>query len=143
MITALNNWLRDHPIKKIVLIGYSGGGTIAVLMAAKLKQVSAVVTLSANLDVNGWRAYHRYSALTDSLNPVEQKSLSSQIKQLHLAGGKDDNVPAFVIQNYVQQQPDAIFKIYPAFDHDCCWVSQWKQILKQIQALESKAYFGR
>jgi len=136
MTAALKHWLEQHRVEKIVLMGYSGGGTLAVLMANKIATVTKVMTFAANLDVKAWSLHHGYPPLSQSLNPVDQPPLSAQIKQLHLAGAEDDNVPAFVIQNYVKQQSQAIFKEYKEFDHQCCWENQWQQILTQIEHLE-------
>ena len=136
MATALNNWLKQQQVEKIVLIGYSGGGTLAVLMANKIIAVTKVITFAANLDVKAWSLHHGYPPLNQSLNPINQPPLASHIKQLHFAGAEDDNVPAFVIQNYVKQQLHAKFEAYPELDHQCCWEEQWKQILTKIEGLE-------
>lgn len=133
MGAVLERWLAQYPAKEIILIGYSGGGTLAVLMAEKLKRVKAILTFAANLDVKAWSFHHGYPPLSESLNPVDYQPLSNTIKQLHLAGGEDDNVPAFVIQNYVKKQHKAVFKLYQEFNHYCCWEEQWQQILIEIK----------
>jgi len=51
MVQALNSWLDQYDYKEIIVIGYSGGGAIALLMADKIKQISNEVTVSANLNV--------------------------------------------------------------------------------------------
>jgi pimeloyl-ACP methyl ester carboxylesterase len=128
MAVALNRWLEKHPFKKVVLIGYSGGGSLAVLMAEKIPQVSTVVTFSANLDVDEWSKAHGYPTLNESLNPIAQKILPKRIKQLHLAGADDDVVPAYIVKSYADQQ-NADFRVYPEFDHQCCWEKAWQNIL--------------
>ncbi|NOQ77433.1 MAG: hypothetical protein GQ475_06555, partial [Methylococcaceae bacterium] len=42
MAQALNSWLDQYDYKEIILIGYSGGGAIAILMADKIKKLSTV-----------------------------------------------------------------------------------------------------
>jgi hypothetical protein len=128
MIVALNSWLKNQPFKKIVLIGYSGGGSIAVLMANKALLVDTVVTFAANLDVDEWSKAHGYPTLNESLNPIAQKILPKRIKQLHLAGADDDVVPAYIVKSYADQQ-NAGFRVYPEFDHQCCWEKAWQSIL--------------
>ncbi|NOQ34633.1 MAG: hypothetical protein GQ569_01900 [Methylococcaceae bacterium] len=132
MATVLNEWLLLHSFKQIVLIGYSGGGTLAVLMANKIAAVTRVVTLAANLDVAAWSHHHGYSMLKDSLNPIKKAPLNSKIKQLHLSGGKDENVPAFVTKAYADKQKNTLFRVYDEFDHQCCWEQVWANILSEI-----------
>lgn len=132
MVTALNKWLKQHRFQKIVLIGFSGGGTLAVLMAKKLATVTTVVTLAANLDVAAWSQHHGYLMLKDSLSPMNQPILKENIKQLHLAGSEDEKVPPFIIKAYANKQKNALFRIYKGFTHHCCWLKIWSDILKEI-----------
>ena len=131
MAQALKNWLEKKPFKRIVLIGYSGGGTLAVLMAPHIANVQTVVTLAANLDVAEWSRYHGYSPLTESLNPATF-SLSADIKQVHIAGLKDHIVPAQIIKSYTDRQVNATYLAYTNYDHHCCWVKAWKSILSKF-----------
>jgi Lipase (class 3) len=105
----------DHPSypspdKKLTLIGHSGGGALAVLMAPHLAQTHAVVTLAGNLDTDAWSGYHHYLPLTGSLNPAAQPPLSTAIAQWHFAAAKDDTIPLPVIRQFcarqVQHAPD-------------------------------------
>jgi pimeloyl-ACP methyl ester carboxylesterase len=130
LVTALNSWLQQHPFRQVTLIGYSGGGTLAVLMANRIKNLQTVVTLSANLDVAAWSRALGFDNLTQSLNPIEQQQLQPAIQQWHLAGGEDDVVPAFVIKAYADTQKNAHYRLYQSFDHGCCWVKAWADILK-------------
>ncbi len=135
MQAALQHWLTQHSAAKIVLIGYSGGGTLAALMAQTFRPLQAVVTFAANLDVDAWSLYHEYTVLSESLNPMRQPILASEIQQLHVAGAIDNNVPEFIIQNYASKQPHAQFISYPQVDHFCCWVEKWSEILTKIETL--------
>lgn len=129
MAMALNNWLQKQQFKKVVLIGYSGGGTLAVLMADKIPAVQTVLTFAANLDVAAWSQVHGYANLTESLNPIMQRQLPGQIKQIHLAGAEDEVVPASIIKSYADQQ-NATYYLFPDFDHQCCWEEAWQKILQ-------------
>jgi hypothetical protein len=129
MVAALNNWLKKQAFKKVVLIGYSGGGTLAVLMADKIPALQTVVTFAANLDVATWSQAHGFETLHESLNPMMQKKLSEQIRQVHLAGADDKVVPAHIINSYAEQQ-GGVYYLFPDFDHQCCWVESWQKILE-------------
>lgn len=129
MAAALNHWLEKKLFSKIVLIGYSGGGTLAVLMAEKIANVQAVVTFAANLDVSAWSKALGYEPLTQSLNPISQKKLPRHIKQLHLAGEEDEIVPAYIVKSFAERQ-NATYRLFPGFNHQCCWEDAWKEILQ-------------
>ncbi|MEQ1638508.1 MAG: hypothetical protein ABL903_17700 [Methylococcales bacterium] len=128
MVGALKKALIKYPFKRLVLIGYSGGGTLAALMTPYFPEVKILVTVAANLDVAAWGDHHGYNTLTDSLNPAALPLLT-QIPQLHLAGLEDTAVPARIIEAYAQQQVNARYLSFAHFDHFCCWVDEWPKIL--------------
>lgn len=131
MAAALNNWLQKYPAKKIILIGYSGGGTLAVLMADKISAVQTVLTFAANLDVESWSQERGYPILTESLNPIRQNKLPDRIKQIHLAGADDEVVSANIVKSYADQQ-NVEYHLFPEFDHQCCWEEVWQKILQLL-----------
>ena len=131
MVQALKNWLKKHSFNHITLIGYSGGGTLAVLIAPHIANVQTVVTLAANLDVDAWSRYHGYSPLSESLNPATI-SLPLELKQIHIAGLNDDIVPAQIIKSYADKQENALYLAYPDFGHHCCWTETWRSILEKF-----------
>ncbi|MGR9051879.1 MAG: alpha/beta fold hydrolase [Gammaproteobacteria bacterium] len=131
MTRALQIWLKKHTFNEIVLIGFSGGGTLAVLMAPRFDNVRTVVTVAANLDVEAWSRYHGYSPLTDSLNPAELPPLKN-IKQIHIAGLDDEVVPAEIIKAYANKQTDAAYWPFEGYSHKCCWAKAWKAILTKF-----------
>jgi hypothetical protein len=129
MVRALKLWLNKHSFKQVVLIGYSGGGTLAVLMAPYIPEVQTIVTLAANLDVEAWSRYHRYNPLPESLNPAGI-ALNAKLRQIHIAGLDDNVVPAQIIESYAGKQVNALYLLYAHFDHYCCWVKEWPSILR-------------
>ncbi len=129
MAQALRRWIVSHQYQRVVLIGYSGGGVLAMLMAPYISAVKTVVTVAANLDVAAWSEFHGYLPLTDSLNPAFE-SINGEFRQIHIAGGLDRNVPASIIQSVAQQQAGAEFVIYEQHNHVCCWENNWPEILQ-------------
>ncbi|WP_116367719.1 alpha/beta fold hydrolase [Parahaliea mediterranea] len=130
MNTALQGLLRGHPnIEEVVLIGYSGGGNLAVLLAPRLRPgvAVAVLTVAANLDTDAWIAHHRVLPLADSLNPAGTASTGAG--EAHLQGEQDKIVPPATTRAYFQQHPAARAIPLAGFDHRCCWVGQWPQLL--------------
>lgn len=129
MVAALRSFLTAQPYQRVVLIGYSGGGTLAWLMAADVPETVEVVTLAANLDIDYWASLHGYSPLAGSLNPTLQPALSPAITQIHYAGGRDDNVPPAVARSFAKRHPAAHVVVIAEFDHLCCWIERWPQLL--------------
>jgi len=115
----------------IVLIGYSGGGTVAALLAARRKDVRALITLAANLDHVAWTRGHGDSPLKGSLNAADVAARLRLLPQRHFAGGKDRVVPLAVLRSYLRRMggDDTSLRVIPDFDHHCCWLRAWPAML--------------
>ena len=118
----------------LVLLGYSGGGTLAMLLAERLPKTKVVITVAANLDTARWTALHKQQPLSGSLNPATRPPLSPRIRQMHFAGEDDDNVPPNLVRDAIAQQSGATFKVFPNQDHRCCWRKVWLNILGGLSA---------
>lgn len=121
----------SSPQTRITLIGHSGGGALAVLIAPRIPQVDQVVTLAGNLDTDAWTKLHGYSKLSKSLNPAKQHPLPPNIQQIHFIGAKDDNIPPSSIQHFLQKNAASADTI-PQADHSCCWLEIWPELLKKF-----------
>jgi hypothetical protein len=139
MTTAFRQIHRSLHPHKTVLIGFSGGGALAMLMAEHLDTtVDGIVTIAGNLDPDAWAKHHHYSPLTGSENPAKRPPLSKSIFQLHLAGEKDTNIPPDLIHPAVRRQPSAKWVVIPEADHDCCWETRWHSILDMVRRRPDK-----
>lgn len=136
MAAALAAYLRDDPHPGLVFLGHSGGGTLAVLLAARFPQTRAVVTLAGNLDVAGWTRLHGYSPLAASLDPIDAPPLPAQVLQWHLAGRSDAQVPAALAIGYRARHPEAEVEVVDGLDHLCCWLEVWPRVLRRLRARE-------
>jgi dienelactone hydrolase len=132
MIVALRRFLTAHPSRRVVLIGYSGGGTLAWLMAARMPETAAVITIAANLDTDEWTRFHAYSSLAGSLNPALMPPLSPRVLQIHYVGSRDRNVPPSVVQSFSRRHPEARVIEVADFDHECCWIERWPIMLGEM-----------
>jgi pimeloyl-ACP methyl ester carboxylesterase len=130
MSAALNSVSAKY--QSLVLLGHSGGGTLAMLLAERQPKVTAVVTVAANLDTEGWAAMHKQQPLSGSLNPATRTPLRQSIRQMHYAGAEDDNVPPQLLRDAIAQQPGAKFKVYPKQNHSCCWQELWPEMLGEL-----------
>lgn len=123
----------------VALYGYSGGGSIAVLVAARRDDVARLTTVAANLDHVKWTEIHGITPLSGSLNAADYATKIEHISQLHLIGAKDKLVPASITETYKAKanNPEKIkIKIISDFDHRCCWAEFWPTLLSQIEIPE-------
>ena len=117
MLTALQHIVLRDRYKKVILIGFSGGGALAVLLARELQQTRAVVTIAGVLDTDAWTDFHHYIPLSASLNPARLTALPDTIRQIHIQGDQDVNVPPKLTAAYLQKQDNATVIRYPNADH--------------------------
>jgi dienelactone hydrolase len=117
--------------RPIRLIGFSGGGSLAVLVAPKLNNVAAIVTINANLDTQAWTEQHQYTPLYGSLNPIDVWPAVNSIPQWHLFGQSDQNVDAKSWRPILSKASHSKVLIYPGYNHRCCWSNIWKFFLDE------------
>lgn len=132
MVQATHSLVAAGDYGEVVLIGFSGGGTIARLMARSIPELVGLLTVNANLDIERWVAAHGYQPLTGSLNPVDDLRLPPHVVHVQAVGSRDRVVPATVTSSYVRRHDDLIVWPYPAFDHVCCWLDVWPAILARF-----------
>jgi pimeloyl-ACP methyl ester carboxylesterase len=120
--------------EEILIIGYSGGGVIARLVAAKVPHVLGVLTINGNLDINAWTEFHDYLPLTRSRNPADAMPLPARIPHVQAVGGKDEIVPPLITESYRQSGQKLQVWLYPEYDHVCCWLREWPEILARFES---------
>jgi pimeloyl-ACP methyl ester carboxylesterase len=132
MAEATRRIIANRTFDRLVLIGFSGGGTLAMLMAERIPGLTDVVTLAGNLDVEAWTRQHGYSALTGSLDPAKLRPLRRGIRQWHWIGADDRRVPPELLLGAVQSGPHVRVTVLPGMDHTCCWEETWPRLLREI-----------
>jgi hypothetical protein len=132
MAKAIEVQAREVQARDVRLIGYSGGGVLAVLIAERLENVSSVITIAANLDVDAWAAHHGYLPLSESLNPA-RSSIAHAWKEIHLQGAQDTTVPIAATRAYFEHYPAARPLTFAEYDHVCCWLKNWSTVQERIR----------
>jgi pimeloyl-ACP methyl ester carboxylesterase len=130
MAAAMRRIVTAEGIEDIVWFGYSGGGSLAVLLARYFPESTAVITVSANLDIDTWTDGHGVARLTGSLNPARELPLPDRIVQIHYAGGRDRVVPVEVVRRGVTGAGRLV--VVPHHEHVCCWEAAWPAILTEV-----------
>ena len=116
--------------RPLMLVGYSGGGTLAILVAQELEDVHGVVIVAGVVDTDAWTGHHGYEPLSQSINPA---ILEFESRQLHLHGTDDTVVPLETIRGVVARWPNAALREFNAFDHVCCWRRDWQRIWEDVE----------
>lgn len=142
MATAIKKYATVQGERHLILVGYSGGGALAVLLAARLSEVIGVISVAANLDTQAWTETRHFEPLTASLNPaVDIASLA--IPHAALVGDQDSQVPFSTVARFLAAQPQTVVTHYPNYDHTCCWENNWPKLLDAALAKLSMANVQR
>ena len=128
--TVLKAVVAELDVERLVFIGHSGGGTLAMLLAERFPETSMVVTLAGNLDPERWAERHGYTPLRASLNPARRAPLPRNVRQIHLVGADDRVVPPELIKEALKGQEHARIRVIPDLDHVCCWEQHWPELLR-------------
>jgi pimeloyl-ACP methyl ester carboxylesterase len=127
--------------REVELVGWSGGGVIAALLAARRDDVRLLVTVAANLDHAAWTRHHGVSPLDSSLDAVAAAPLTLRIAQVHFYGSLDEVVPSATAIRYLDRLGDAAAArtvVIDGFDHRCCWVERWPGLVAEARALRGR-----
>nr|WP_321514305.1 dienelactone hydrolase family protein [uncultured Pseudodesulfovibrio sp.] len=123
--------------KRVVLIGFSGGGTVAALLAERRADVTALITVCGNLDHAVWTTMHGITPLYESLNPTDHTVRLSSLPQVHFLGETDTNINRKVTDAFVSRlSPDApvTIRIVPGLAHGGkAWAKAWPELLNELR----------
>jgi len=111
------------------LIGYSGGGTLALLLAARRDDIAQVQTLAGNLSPQRWVQLHQLSPLSGSLDPEDHRAALARIPQRHLAGSNDKVIPPSLMRSYIEslEAPECVkSEIIADASHTDGWIQAWR-----------------
>lgn len=136
---VLDTLKEQNSIKQFKLYGFSGGGTVATLLAANRKDIKQLVTIAGNLDIDFWTKKHYLTPLTGSLNPADFAQELSSVKQIHLIGEEDNVIDKSVFDSYIKHFTNTqdIHSIsFSSYSHSCCWDKNWREILQDIESFK-------
>ena len=133
MEAAIMTIIQTKNIEKIVMIGYSGGGVIASLLANRINKTQFYLTIAANLDIDSWTRHHGYSPLDKSINPI---SIASSMKTMgvHLIGENDQVVPQQISTRFIEKTEGKVH-VFKNYDHLCCWTKDWNNRLVALKEI--------
>lgn len=125
---ALDHLKAHHKNHDFELVGYSGGATLVLLLAARRDDIALVQTLAGNLSPRGWTTLLNLTPLDGSLEPLDQREHLVKLPQRHLLGDADTIIPPALIQGYQQAlgQAECLEVIVlPGVGHQFGWRKSW------------------
>jgi len=117
---------QKQNISSIRLIGYSGGGGIAALIADRRADVSEFVSVSGNLNYKLFTQTHNLSPMNGSIDPITVANQIGSIPQIHYVGADDKIIPRQIALSFSDK-----VKVINDVSHDN-WPDKWAQILRTI-----------
>lgn len=113
------------------LVGYSGGGAVAALVAARREDVASLRTVAGNLDPAWVNARHGVDPLRGSLSPLDAAPRLARLPQTHFAGRRDAVVPPETAERFVAALGTGTCARVVAVeaDHHDGWIEAWQRLV--------------
>ena len=138
VIAAMNDAVSHYadlaPGSGLHLIGYSGGGTLAVLIAMLRNDVASIRTVAGNLDVDEVTRLHSVSPMPLSVNPINEAYRVAAIPQIHFSGAADRVVPPSIAQRFARAAGGTCVqtRIIAGVGHESGWDERWPSLLTEL-----------
>ncbi len=119
---------------KIHLIGYSGGGGLAILIAAQRNDVASIRTVAGNIDHPAFTSFHRVTPMSQSLDPASVARRINTIPQWHFFGAEDKVVPKLIGESYIRKAGTSSclhMHVVPHVSHEKGWDLLWLRLLQE------------
>ncbi|MCC6598613.1 MAG: alpha/beta hydrolase [Alphaproteobacteria bacterium] len=132
MNAALSQISTDGHGGAFDLVGFSGGGNIALLLAARREDVASVRTVAGNIDVEAVNRHHKASAMPHSLNAADIAADIKSIPQIHFTGTNDEIIPPDIYEGYKNSAGVSsciAHKVVSGATHTQGWTAQWPALL--------------
>ncbi|MDO9247040.1 MAG: hypothetical protein Q7U11_11285 [Phenylobacterium sp.] len=127
---AIDDLKRRSRATRLRLVGWSGGGTLAALVAARRTDVAVLVTLAAPLDLAAWADWHGASPLSGSLDPAAAV-IAPGVVQVHVLGRFDQVVPPALGEAAARRLGGTV--LVWREKHTCCWARRTERLLALAQ----------
>jgi predicted alpha/beta hydrolase family esterase len=131
MNEALEQIVSKYPGVSLELVGYSGGGNVAALLAERRKDVRALRTVAGNLDVAFVNAQHKVTPMPNALSAIDRAATLRHLPQTHFSGEEDTTVPPAVAARFQQAVGGDCVRVerVAGMAHGSDWASIWPQLL--------------
>lgn len=133
------DWLKHQTgASELELMGHSGGGTLAILLAARRLDVRCVITLASPLDTEEWTQAMSVGALRESHNPKDVSDGLQDVPMWHYFGSQDAIAPEKISKLFLQKWPHAKSVVFEGWNHTTPWVTRAHEFKKENCLVDSK-----
>ena len=134
IVQAMNHTLdvvkERLQIERIHLVGFSGGGAIACLLAARRNDVASLVTVCGLLDHAFWTRKNGYTPLSASLNAADEAQKVRHIPQIHFFGTNDSVITPDISWQFLHSAEFShAERIAVEARHNSGWEQAWPALL--------------
>jgi pimeloyl-ACP methyl ester carboxylesterase len=131
---AVGQLATQASARGVNLVGYSGGGAVAVLVAARRNDVISLRTVAGNLDHEAVNRLHEVSPMPESLNAIDVADKVAAIPQIHFSGSDDSVVPPAIAERFRAAVPGSCVTIetVPGATHEAPWADIWPHLVQQV-----------
>jgi hypothetical protein len=131
---AINIMVKRSKAKEINLIGYSGGGAVVAMIAAKRKDISSLRTIAGYMDHVSLNHKVKVSPLIGSLDPIRAAPRLKTTPQIHYSGKQDKRVPTWVLKNFIRAvgPSKCIVLLEVNAKHEEGWEEIWERVWSKI-----------
>ena len=117
--------------KRVHLVGYSGGGGLAILLAERRSDVVTLATVAGLLDTSWWVREKNFQPLEGSLNPADLAPLLAAVPQVHFYGSEDAIIPPGMSAHFKTLAPFTNFRrVEVGTNHWKGWPEMWPGLLR-------------
>ena len=134
MDAAVGELAARVPGQAVELVGFSGGGAVAVLVAARRHDIAMLRTVAGNLDVEYVNQLHQVSPMPASLNPIDFARQVAGIAQIHFSSAQDAVVPPKAAHRFAAAVGSSCVRtlVVNGISHDGEWALRWRDLLAQM-----------
>ena len=115
--------------QRLRLVGYSGGGVIAALLAVQRPDVERLLTVAAPLALNDWTTWHALTPFAPASDPSWQAGPFPP--SVHWVGQGDTVVPPAIVARFIAKKGGQMVSL-PGYDHQCCWARDWAHLVSSV-----------
>lgn len=132
---TINHIKSNTDITSFNLVGFSGGGNIAGLLAMQRDDIESIRSVAGNLDNDFFTKYHKVSDMPYSLNMADYADKLSSTPQIHYISENDAFVPSEITKSYLNKLPHKnCTKVINVKNttHLEGWDKRWPDLLQNI-----------
>jgi hypothetical protein len=129
---ALNNIKKRNKLKGFHIVGWGGGGSVAIIVSARRNDVMSLRTVAAVFDHESLTRALKTHPYKNSLNPVDFAFMLSDVPQHHFIGKQDTIISSGFYHKYRERVGSSSCVRYSIIDnaaHELGWVNKWDHLL--------------